>query len=114
MKSKFIMTTAYPFNWKSFQEVLTINKKGNVPLNTQGQEIREGTGLHLFRLDEKKKAGAVISGNHPYQLTLIKDMERVFPPLGFWFRNPDKNKESYALMIPTYDSHYKLNLARFY
>ena len=114
MKSKFIVTTAHPFNWGNFKEVLTINKKGNVPLNMQGQEVTEGTGLHLFRLNEGKKVGAIISGNHPYQLTLVKDMERVFPPLGFWFRNSNKNKESYTLMIPTYESHYKLNLARFY
>ena len=112
MKSKFIMTTAHPFDWDNFKEVLTINKKGNVPLNTQGQEIREGTGLHLFRLKERKKMGAVISGNFPYQLCLIGDTYYRFPPLGFWFRNP--NKDSYTLMIPTYDSHYKLNLARFY
>ena len=112
MKSKFIMTTVQPFNWDNFKEVLTINKKGNVPINTQGQEIREGTGLHLFRIEERKKIGAIISGNFPYQLCLIGDTYYRFPPLGFWFRNP--NKGSYTLMIPTYDSHYKLNLARFY
>ena len=114
MKSKFIFEQAVPLcDWEGVSGALAINSKENVDLNIQGQRFpAHGMGLHLFRLKERKKMGAIIGGNFPYQLCLIGDTYYRFPPLGFWFRN--SNKDSYTLMIPTYDSHYKLNLARFY
>ena len=119
MKSKFILCTAVPVNsYNRLTDPLIIDSIGNVDLDVSGKRTPSTySGLNLYGWTEDKKMGALIDGTLQYQTSLITGIKFKIAPLGFWFLNPNTCYESlvsYVLMVPTYDSHHKLNLARFY
>ena len=122
MKSKFNFHVAIPEQeWDrkvDLSTINTINRDGCANVSYSGRrENYPPAGLCLLNYSENRKVGAIVSGKVCYQLCLKEDFKYVFPPLGFWFRAPKGHFEvtgAHVLMIPTYESHYKLNLARFY
>ena len=116
MKSKFYFDMAMSIvHWDEKANPPILNSSEGVNRNINGDVSLPLDGICLYGCMKNKEVGVVIDGKSCYQLCLKEDFKYLYPPLGFWFRAPNYRSEKvYIFMTPKYDSHYKLNLARFY